>query len=370
MNISKGLYIHIPFCLQKCKYCDFVSFCGQEEQYDLYIDKLLTEASEYKGENVDTVFIGGGTPTILSVSQLSKLFSGIYKTFHVCNGYEFSIESNPKTLDNDKLSILKEYGINRISVGVQSFNNNELKAIGRIHDAESAYNTINMIKKHGFDNINIDIMLSLPGQTEDSLYNTINTAVQLNPTHISCYSLILEEGTKLYDEYASGIYTAIDEDYDRRLYHTAADLLKNSGYERYEISNFSKSGFLCRHNLKYWNCDEYIGLGVAAHSYINSRRFYNTSDISQYLKGNFHSDDICLLNQTEKIKEYIMMRLRLCDGINDNEFFDRFGTYFSQKYFPAINKLISGGFMNKSNNSYFLTDSGFDVSNSIICEFL
>ena len=203
MSGFKGLYIHIPFCLHKCKYCDFISFCGQEELYDLYIDKLSEEALEFEGENIDTIFIGGGTPTVLSPAQLSKLFCSINKTFNISPECEFTVEANPKTLFAEKLSVLKEYGVNRISVGVQSFNDDELQKIGRIHTGKNAYNTIDMIKKCGFENISIDLMLSLPGQNEDSLFKTLDTAVRIDPSHISCYSLILEEGTKLYEESTS-----------------------------------------------------------------------------------------------------------------------------------------------------------------------
>ncbi|MDY3928245.1 MAG: radical SAM family heme chaperone HemW [Clostridia bacterium] len=370
MNDFKGLYIHIPFCIRKCKYCDFVSYCGQEENYDLYIEKLSEEAEEFKGENIDSVFIGGGTPTILSSAQLSKLLRTINNNFNISPDCEFSIEANPKTLDKEKLQILKYGGVNRISVGVQSFCDEELKKIGRIHNAENAYNTLVMIKDAGFENLNIDLMLSLPGQNEDSLLKTLNRAMEISPTHISCYSLILEEGTRLFEEYQSGIYSETDDDYDRYLYHMTIDYLKKHGYDRYEISNFSKPGFQCRHNIKYWNCDEYIGLGTAAHSYYDSRRTYNTSKLSEYLKGNFHSDDITFLDREDKIKEYIIMRLRLAEGINENDFFMRFHEKFSDRYTAVTDKLIKLGLMSKDKNNYFLTERGTDISNSVMCEFL
>ena len=369
MNNYKGLYIHIPFCKKKCKYCDFISYTGREDIFDKYIEKLSDEALEYKGSEIDTVFIGGGTPSLLSCEQLKKLTEIIITTFVLSDDCEFTIEANPKTLDGDKLKTLKMCGINRISLGVQSFCDNELKVIGRIHDAKTAYNTVELIKEYGFDNFNLDLMMNLPNQTKKSLSKTLETAISLNPSHISCYSLILEENTPLFEEYESGKFQASSDDYDRELYTLAKDILSQNGYEQYEISNFAKKGFKSRHNLKYWNCDEYIGLGVAAHSYLNGIRFYNTSEIDEYLNGFYHKEETSLSNEDE-ISEYIIMRLRLKDGIVASEFKKRFNVDFYESYKSLIDKFINTGFMKYENNSYKLTDKGFDVSNSIMCEFI
>ena len=369
MNNYKGLYIHIPFCKQKCKYCDFVSYTDKEDIFDEYIERLSIEASKYRGTEIDTVFIGGGTPSILTCEQIITLTQIIKTTFILSNDCEFTIEANPKTLDSDKLKTLKACGVNRISLGVQSFCDKELKAIGRIHDAKTAYNTVELIKQHGFENYNLDIMLNLPNQTKESLLYTLNTAISLNPSHISCYSLILEENTPLFDEYESGKFEVTSDEYDRELYKLAKDALAKKGYEQYEISNFAKEGFKSRHNLKYWNCDEYIGLGAAAHSYLNGRRFYNTSEIQEYLNGFYHKEET-LLSVDDKISEYIIMRLRLTEGIPLEEFKKRFNIDFYEKYKELIDKFTNADFMKYEDNSYKLTENGFDISNSIMCEFI
>ena len=315
--MPKGLYIHIPFCLKKCKYCDFISFTNKENQFDKYLEALKREAQEYNGEEINTVFIGGGTPTILSCAQLSFLFEIINKTFKIKENADFTIEANPKTLDKEKLNILKSGGVTRISIGVQSFNNNELKLIGRVHNSHEAIKTAELINNFGEFDLNIDLMLSLPHQTEESLLKTLYKTVNLNPSHISCYSLILEEGTPLHNEYQNNKFELLDDEDDRKLYHMAVDYLKNYGYSRYEISNFAKANKECKHNLKYWSCDEYIGLGIAAHSYINGVRFNNTSELDKYLSDGFHSDDKIILKKQDKISEYIIMRLRLAGGIDE-----------------------------------------------------
>ncbi len=370
MNNYKGLYVHIPFCAKKCKYCDFISFVNSESFFDKYIDELLAEAKEYANSKINTVFIGGGTPSLLSSKQLERLIFGIASTFDLSLGCEATIEINPKTLNEEKLLTLKNSFINRLSIGVQSFCDEELKTIGRIHDAKTAYNTVELVKSYGFDNFNLDIMLNLPNQTEQTLKNTLEKAISLNPTHLSCYSLILEENTPLYNEYKKGIYTKTSDEYDRDLYYFVKNYLREHGYEQYEISNFAKPGFLSKHNLKYWNCDEYIGIGVAAHSYNNGVRYSNTSDLLEYLNGNYHHEDKTILSEEDKIVEYIIMRLRLCDGICEKEFCKKFKKDFYSLYKNTIDKFIKSGLMTHENDAYKLTERGMDVSNSIMCEFV
>lgn len=368
--MSKGLYIHIPFCLKKCKYCDFISFTNCEENFDIYLNAIKKEAEEYRGEEIDTVFIGGGTPTILSCEQLSFLFDIINKNFKTDKNAEITIEANPKTIDEDKLKVLKAGGVNRISVGVQSFCDNELKLLGRAHNAAEAERTIDLINNFNYFDLNIDLMLSLPYQTEETLLNTLNIAVSKNPAHISCYSLILEEDTPLFNEYENNKFELPDDEYDRKLYHLAVEFLKNYGYMRYEISNFAKTNKKCRHNLKYWSCDEYIGLGIAAHSYLNGKRFYNLSEFNEYINGHYHSDEKILLSREDKISEYIIMRLRLEQGIEEKEFLKRFNKSFYSLYKEKIEKLCSLGLMEKEKERYYLTDYGFDLSNTAMCEFI
>lgn len=370
MNKSKGLYIHIPFCIKKCKYCDFVSYVGKATFFDSYIDNVLIEAEEYKNEQIDTIFIGGGTPSILSCEQLNKLFNGLFKTFNVTDNCEITMEANPSTLDREKLLIIKNCGVNRLSIGVQSFCDDELKAIGRIHNSKTAHNTIELIKELGFNNFNIDIMLGLPYQTTKTLEETLKTTISLKPTHLSCYSLILEENTPLYDEYERGVYQVVSDEYDRKLYSLTKKILKDNGYTQYEISNFSKPGYESKHNLKYWNCDEYIGLGVSAHSYLDGVRFYNTSDIDKYLQKKFRNNEKTILSEDDKISEYIIMRLRLSSGVNEKEFYEKFKIDFYRKYKTILDKFIKLNFVIYENNSYKLSEKGIDVSNSIMCEFV
>lgn len=368
--MCKGLYIHIPFCLKKCKYCDFISFVNHEEYFDVYLNEIKKEAQEYKGEEIDTVFIGGGTPTILSCEQMTFLLELINSNFKLKNNSEFTIESNPKTINEEKLKVLMAGGVNRISVGVQSFCDSELKAIGRIHTADEARKTAELINSIGGFDLNIDLMLSLPYQTEESLLKTLNTALLINPSHISCYSLILEENTPLFTEYENNKIKLPDDEHDRKLYHMAVEFLKNNGYMRYEISNFAKNNKECKHNLKYWSCNEYIGLGVAAHSYLKGERFYNVSDLSEYIKGFYHSDEKLILSNEDKISEYIIMRLRLDAGIEEKEFSKRFNKSFYFTYKEKIDKLCLLGLMRKEGGRYYLTDYGIDVSNTVMCEFV
>jgi len=370
MDRKIGLYIHIPFCIKKCKYCDFISFCDKNKYFDEYIDQLLIEAKEYKGMNVDTVFIGGGTPTVFNEKQIERLILGIREIFLISDDAEFSVESNPGTLSLEKLLALKRCGINRLSIGVQSFNDTELKAIGRIHNCNDAYKAVEDAKRVGFENINIDLMLNLPQQTINSLEKNLKTATVLDVSHISCYSLILEENTPLYNEYQNGVYTQATDDYDRELYHFTTQYLKEHGYNRYEISNFCKPLKECKHNIKYWSCKEYVGLGVAAHSYLDGIRYFNTSDFGEYINGEFHKPDREILSDTDKICEYMIMKLRMSEGINENEFFSLFGVRIEDIYKSELDKFQKLGLLIKKNSNYFLTDYGIDISNSVLCEFI
>ena len=365
----KGLYIHVPFCIKKCKYCDFVSFTDEQEMYDKYISSVLKEASHYKGISVDTVFVGGGTPTVLSASQLKRLLQGVEEIFKITTDAEFSVEANPGTIDEEKLAVLKSCGVNRLSIGVQSFDDKELRMLGRIHDSKGALGAIQTAQRY-FDNINIDIMTAIPGQTDQSLMNTLKTAVETGAQHLSCYSLILEEGTVLEAMVRSGEVKLLDDETDRKMYARMCSYLEAEGYERYEISNFSKPGRNCRHNLKYWNTQEYIGLGAAAHSYLDGKRFYNTSDLNCYINQPKKREESIELSQSDKVAEYIIMSLRTARGVDLKEFYNRFGFDFAENYASEICKFTQGGFLMLSDNRCYLTDKGIDVSNSIMCEFL
>ena len=363
-----GVYIHIPFCKQKCAYCDFVSFADKERLTDAYLDALENEMALCTGEKADTIFIGGGTPSILKPNQISRLTKAVFDNFDTAKDCEFTIEANPGTLDEAKMTAMLEGGINRISVGVQSFNDAELKKIGRIHDAETAYNTILSLKKTGFNNINLDLMTALPSQTMDSLKNTLKTAVSLPVTHISAYSLIIEDGTPLEKEYSKGTLALPTEDEDREMYSYTIDFLTRNGFNQYEISNFAKKGYECRHNIKYWTFEPYIGLGVAAHSFDGESRAYNTDNLEEYLSGS--EKQTISLTQKDRISEFIITGLRMNKGISAEKFRQLFGEDIENIYGFELIKFMNLGLIKKDGDRYSLTRKGIDVSNSVLCEFV
>lgn len=364
----KGLYIHIPYCRQKCKYCDFVSYPCMEETADEYIKALEREADEYRGEKIDTIFLGGGTPSLLSPYQTEKICKICFETFNVSNSYEFTSEANPGTLNNDKIRAMLDGGINRLSLGVQSFNDDELKKIGRIHNGKDAYNTICNAEKIGFKNISLDLMTSLPGQTENTLKKTLETAVNLPVKHISAYSLILEDGTILEKEYSKGLITLPNEDDDRKMYEYVVSFFEQNGFNQYEISNFARDGYESRHNIKYWTGEEYIGLGVAAHSYLGDVRFYNTNDVNDYINGS--KREVTHLSKEDKISEFMITGLRMKKGISKSDFKTRFGIDLESLYGRELEKFTSLGLMKFDGDRYSLSLDGINVSNSILCEFV
>ncbi|MGN1115233.1 MAG: radical SAM family heme chaperone HemW [Candidatus Ornithomonoglobus sp.] len=366
----KGLYIHIPFCVRKCEYCDFVSFPGQEERFEEYIDALIAEMAEYRSAAVDTVFIGGGTPSVLPPQLIAKLCRAVKDNFNIARDYEWTAEANPGTLTDGKIQAMLDGGINRISLGVQSFNDMELRAAGRIHTAQTAYDTVLKLNKEGFKNISIDLMESLPYQTAESFKRSLEAAVSLPVKHISVYSLIIEDGTPIKEKYDKGIYAMPDEDNDRELYHYTKTFLSEHGFNRYEISNYAMQGFESRHNLKYWDCDEYIGIGAAAASYLDGVRYSNTCDLSEYIAGNYRSGEREILTREDMTGEFMMLGLRKAEGVSAAEFKRRFGCAIESIYGSQIQKFIKLGVMEYSNGCYRLTERGLDVSNTVMCEFV
>lgn len=366
----KGLYIHIPFCVKKCEYCDFVSFPGQEERFEAYIDALIGEMGEYRGAELDTVFLGGGTPSVLPARLINKLCDAVKDNYNIAKNYEWTTEANPGTLTGDKIQAMLESGINRISLGVQSFNDTELKAAGRIHNAETAYNTVLRLNKAGFGNISIDLMESLPLQTPESFKYSLETAVSLPITHISVYSLIIEDGTPIKEKYDKGIYAMPDEDTDRELYHYTKAFLAECGYERYEISNYAMPGYESRHNLKYWSCDEYIGIGVAAASYTDGVRRSNTNNLKDYISGSYHGDAREVLANNDKMGEFMMLGLRKISGVSDKEFEKRFGCSMEYVYKKQLERFIKLGAIEYEDGRCRLTERGLDVANAVMCEFV
>ncbi len=373
--MAKGLYIHIPFCVRKCAYCDFFSCAsGSAQLHKAYIDALIKEIDMCKAQELDTIFIGGGTPSCIDESLIAQVLWACGHRFCIAGDVEITIEANPATLTQEKLQTYKEAGINRISMGVQSMNDDELKTLGRLHTACDAIESYHMIRRAGFENVNIDVMFALPAQSLGSFGKTLKAVCDLAPEHISAYSLILEPGTPLYEQHEKQRLSLPDEDTERQMYDLAVSYLDASGYGQYEISNFAKEDRKCRHNLKYWHCDDYAGLGAGAHSYDGERRWANVCDIGEYIKslseGCLPIVETTLLSESDKISEFIIMGLRLCDGIDINDFKQRFEKDICDLFGKALARHIRTGFLKTAGERIYLTHQGFSVSNSILCDFV
>lgn len=373
-----SIYIHIPFCSSKCHYCDFISFSGQTNRVEEYIDRLIIELSIYKGNlqdyRIKTIFIGGGTPSAIDAKYIYKVLDYIYKNFTIAKDMEISMELNPGTIELDKLNIYKEAGINRISVGLQTFNNNILKRLGRIHSAEDFLHTYNMLNSAGFENINVDLMFNLPNQTISGGMKDIETLVSLGVKHISYYSLIIEHGTLMDQWYQDNQLQLLDEDSERKLYHSVRDYLKENGYSHYEISNFSMKDYECKHNMVYWKIKPYIGVGLSSHSYLNNKRFWNTNSLNDYVedlkKGKLPIIEDELISKKIEMAEVCIFGLRLVEGIDKREFKDRFGIEVKVLYKDSIEKHKNNGLLYEDNNYLKLTDRGLDLANIVEVDFL
>ena len=370
-----SLYIHIPFCVRKCLYCDFPSYGGMENYYDDYVKRICSEiekagevCSKYK---INTVFIGGGTPTVLKSGSLEKIMKTVFDNYNVVKDAEITCEANPGTLDMVKLMDMRAMGINRLSMGLQARQNDILKLLGRIHTAEDFEREFIFARRAGFENISCDIMFSLPRQTVEDWRETVSWVMSLNPEHISAYSLIIEEGTPFKDMYDNGKITVPDDETDRKMYHMAVDMLEEKGYKRYEISNFAKAGFESRHNSVYWRTGEYMGFGLGAHSYFNGRRFHNTYNLEEYIRsGQFKKYDVELLSEKDKMAEFMFMGLRMSEGVSVSEFKRRFGMNIDEIYGKELKEIISEGLAFERDNRVILTDYGFDVSNYVFEKFI
>ena len=367
-----GLYIHVPFCLRKCAYCDFCSFpIDSVLKREEYISSLCLEIEGYKnrGISVNSIFFGGGTPSLLTTSEIEKIVSFVRKTFSVCDDLEFTIEANPKTLSKEKLYGLIGLGVNRLSIGLQSIHENELKMLGRIHSYKDFVEMFLLAREVGFDNINVDFMYGIPGQTKESFENTLSTIMSLSPEHISLYGLILEEGTPLYDARESMTFPSEDTECD--MYYYAANFLRKHGYSHYEISNYAREGRECAHNLKYWRCEEYIGFGLSAYSYFDGKRYGNTNKLDEYLSGNYlEYDSVELTDLNSSAYEYVMLGLRLKEGISLSEYSARFGKSFLVGREEVVEKFIDSGYLKQDDDRLYLTDQGMYISNYILNELI
>ncbi len=377
-----GIYIHIPFCLSKCAYCDFNSAPAPDSQsITRYVNALITHMERYRDGvklyEPNTVFIGGGTPTCIPPEELTRLIKAVHRNFHLTKDAEFSIEANPATVTFDTLRRLNRLGVNRISFGLQSAHDNELKILGRRHNRQDFVRSFRMARDAGFQNINVDLMFGIPYQTMQSLLHTLRFVVRLGPEHISLYDLKIEPGTKFYQNYDEIRSLLPDEDLDADMYLQAIEYLRQMGYAQYEISNFARPGRMCLHNLKYWNCEEYLGFGVSAHSYFNGNRFAFTPDREKYCRAiEVPGSPIRLtveneaVEERERLGEYIMLRFRLNAGLDTREFIRRFGTSFDALYGHKLIRFLKGGYMTYHNGRYALTPQGMFVSNYILSDIL
>ena len=377
------LYLHIPFCIKKCDYCDFLSGPSTRAGQEAYIYALLREmetvSKNLKKRPVDTVFIGGGTPSVPECDVMEKLLQGLRDYFLFSADAEVTIEANPGTLTPEKLSIYRKYGINRISIGLQSPNNKELAMLGRIHNYAQFLESFQMARAAGFSNINVDLMFAIPGQCYEDWIENLRMVAALGPEHISAYSLIVEEGTPLFGMVErSGGDILPTEDEDRQMYALTKKILADAGYHRYEISNYARPGFECRHNASYWERTDYIGFGVAAasllkksKSYPQSRRFTNTSDLESYIKNPIdnHSEEE-LLTQKDEMEEFVFLGLRMMAGISTESFKEVFGRDFYEVYGDIAAKQMKQGLIKREGSRIRLTDMGIDVSNTVMAEYM
>lgn len=370
-----GLYVHIPFCIKKCAYCDFFSQTDYSVA-DAYLKALLTEASmiseQYRERSIDTVYIGGGTPSSLSAAQLALLLSSLREIFDITDEAEVTLEANPATLDKEKLHVLQENGVNRLSIGLQSASNHELCQLSRIHSYEDFEKTYRLAREY-IDNISLDLMFGLPDQTEASFQSTLGRAVACKPNHISMYALKIEEGTPFYRMEENLALPSEDEVANMYLY--ACDFLEKAGYHQYEISNFARQGCFSRHNFRYWNREEYIGLGPAAHSFVHGRRYAICKNINAYIQALSErklpprSEDVTLSFE-EVIEEEIMLKLRTASGLDMAYLNEVFGYAIEKTAAQKIQYYIKNGFLVQKGTVIALTPRGFLVSNTIISDLL
>ena len=438
MGKKLQLYLHIPFCVKKCDYCDFLSFpvgedkeewpgretlngesvvnpsfaLGQthavnEEERGQYIQALVNEIQSvkdrFKDYKVSTIFMGGGTPSILSCKEMNEIFSALRKSFVIDKDAEITIEANPGTVTQEKVTTWKEIGINRVSIGLQSANDEELKLIGRIHTFKQFKETFSLLRENGFSNINVDLISGVPGQTIESYMKTLDKVIELNPEHISAYGLIIEEGTKFWEVYErcdernshedeigfsklyslengtnpmKGLYPNLpSEEAERLMYKTTKKQLEQYGYHRYEISNYAKEGFECKHNLGYWDRVDYLGLGLGAASLIGDIRFHQVNNLEQYMeKFTFAKEsrpkDIMILNEKEQMEEFMFLGLRKTKGISKAKFNEVFSRNMDEIYGHVLLKLEKETLIETNGDQICLTEKGVDVSNVVFTEFL
>lgn len=373
-----GIYVHIPFCAGKCFYCDFVSFAGKEKLILEYVKavqkEIIKESKEHTSSTVTTIYIGGGTPSFIDSKYIVEIVNKIKDNYKVDPNAEITIEINPGTVTKEKLEDYLKCGINRVSLGLQSTDNKLLKQIGRIHTYEQFLATYELVRSVGFKNVNIDLMLALPNQTIEILEDSLNKVISLAPEHISVYSLILEEGTKLYDLVESGETKLVDEDTERKMYWQVKNILEKNGYSHYEISNFAKEGYESKHNLNCWEQKEYLGIGAAAHSYCNKKRYSNTDNIEEYIKNINEEKNTKIIHEIQtdvnEQKEYMLLGLRKIEGVSISKFKEKFIQNPIYIFRKELNKLVEEELIEVDIDSIKLTNKGLDFANIVWEEFV
>ena len=383
------LYVHIPFCVRKCAYCDFLSAPADAQERTLYIDALTEEIRARKNDftayRVSTIFLGGGTPSILEGDDSARIFRALQENFDISDDAEITMEVNPGTVTEEKAASWRKSGVNRLSIGLQSADDRELKMLGRIHTYREFLDTWKIVREAGFENVNVDLISAIPGQNLRSWSETLRKAADLGPEHISAYSLIVEEGTPFYERYGDGsgedenkgnhLPPLPDEDTEREMYKATEKILAEYGYHRYEISNYSKTGYECRHNLGYWERKEYLGLGLGASSLISECRFHNTADMGKYLRlyenaGTDICEDIEHLSVEDQMEEFMFLGLRKTVGISVDDFRKAFGKEIREVYGEQMRKLEEQRLIEYSGNRVRLTERGTDISNYVFSEFM
>ena len=379
MKKELELYLHIPFCVSKCKYCDFLSAPSGEEQRQIYVERLCRRIRYWSdvihnyGYEIVSIFVGGGTPSILTEAQITQVFEAVHESFPIREDAEITLEMNPGTDVKDKLPVYRELGINRLSMGLQSADNEELKCLGRIHTYEDFRQVYQWAREAGFTNINVDLMSAIPGQTLESYEDTLRKVADLEPEHISAYSLIIEEGTPFYERYGEGRHAEElpNEDIERQMYVRTGEILEDYGYHRYEISNYAKDGYECRHNLGYWDRKEYLGLGAGASSPMDHIRWKEPDHIGPSTGLVLEErEDFTRLRRKDEMEEFMFLGLRKINGVSEYDFYKSFRVSMDEIYKESIENLIKEGLLVREENRIRLTDRGIDLSNYALSQFL
>ncbi len=373
-----SLYVHIPFCKSKCHYCDFLSFASREGDMGRYVDALISEIEAYgmrtQDYEVKSVFVGGGTPSILACEDIKRILEAMSRSFHIAKDVEISMEANPGTLTPENVRVLKAAGVNRVSLGLQSCQNHVLKKLGRIHTWEVFLESYELVRQSGISNVNVDLMFGLPEQSLADVEQDLEMIMELSPEHLSCYGLIIEEGTVFYRLYEKDELSVQDDEMDRKIYWRIHEVLEAYGYRHYEISNYAKEGKSCYHNKVYWEGGLYIGMGLGASSYFQGYRYKNTCNMENYIAVNGEiealKEDIQFIDEKMAIEEFMFLGLRLLEGISKHEFVSRFGKDLNDYYGDAIIDLVSQGLLTEDADRLWLTRKGIDVSNHVFANFI